>query len=68
MSFLIHLKRANISSDIRWIVKYENSKIKEVKQIFNPDEYKSNRNSREMYNRIELIKILENDKEKKSRS
>jgi hypothetical protein len=68
MSFLNHLKRANISSEIRWIVKYENSKIIEVKQIFNPDEYKINKKARKMYNRIELIKILENDKEKKSSS
>tara|TARA_R110001583_G_scaffold8915_1_gene42074 strand:- start:1732 stop:1929 length:198 start_codon:yes stop_codon:yes gene_type:complete len=65
MSFLIHLKRANIRSDIRWIVKYHNSRIKEVKQIFNPDEYKSNKNAKIMYNRKELIKILENDKETK---
>lgn len=68
MSFLNHLKRANISSEIRWIVKYENFKIIEVKQIFNPDEYKDNKKAREMYNRIELIKILENDKEKKCSS
>ncbi len=52
--------------DTRWIVKThpKSDKIREVKQIFNPEEYKRTKNARELYNKDELIKILEDDKKK----
>ena len=68
MSYLTHLKRADISSDTRWIVKYrKNGKIREVKQIYKPSEYYADnlhrgKNARPLHNRNALIKILENDK------
>lgn len=66
MSFLQHLKRSSNHIDTRWVVK-QNSKgfIREVKQVFNPEEYKKFKNSRVLLNKEELIKILEEDKNKK---
>jgi len=64
-TYLKHLKHAKISSDIRWIVKYDTKgKVKEVKQLFNPKEYQNfnNRHNRPILDRENLIKVLENDK------
>jgi hypothetical protein len=61
MSFLLHLKRSNFSESTRWIIKY-NSKdqIKDIKQLFNPEEYRNqNPKKRKIYNKQELIKLLE---------
>ena len=50
----------------RWTVR-ENSKgyITEVKMIFNPDEYITNKNAKPMYADKALLKILDKDYEKK---
>jgi|TARA_R100001163_G_C4919732_1_gene100476 hypothetical protein len=66
MSYLKHLKKTAMDLDTRWIVKThpKSDKIREVKQIFNPEEYKRTKNARELYNKDELIKILEDDKKK----
>tara|TARA_R110000851_G_scaffold31416_2_gene85032 strand:- start:96 stop:290 length:195 start_codon:yes stop_codon:yes gene_type:complete len=63
MSYLKHLKKTEMNSEIRWIIKFNsNNKIKEVKQIFNPNEYKDLKNAKELLNKNQLIKILENAK------
>jgi len=70
MNYLLHLKKATFSDDIRWIVKYDKKdRVKEVKQIYKPSEYYAEnkhkgKNARPLHNRNALIKILENDKEK----
>ena len=66
MSYLKHLKKSNIDKDTRWIIKKtKEGKIREVKQLFNPDEYKkTNRHKRELLTRNELITILEKEKTK----
>lgn len=46
----------------RWIVKMNNNKVREVKLIFNPEEYKKGLNPRSLYTQNELIKILDNEK------
>jgi len=64
MSYLLHLKRTKMHPSERWIVKTndKSGKIREVKLIFNPEEYQKGKNPRQLYNQQELIKILENDK------
>ena len=48
----------------RWIVKYDqNEKVREVKLIFNPDEYSQIKRPRELYTQKQLIKILTKNKE-----
>ena len=75
MSYLTHLKRANHSTDSRWIVKRDDQNyIREVKLVYNPDEYsKANakrhgHKARKLYTRKGLIKVLENDKEKRDKN
>tara|TARA_R100001244_G_scaffold103777_1_gene77081 strand:+ start:361 stop:597 length:237 start_codon:yes stop_codon:yes gene_type:complete len=71
-SYLTHLKRSYNCPSCRWIVKY-NAKdlIREVKLVYNPDDYsKSNakrygHKARKLYNQEQLITILEDDKEKR---
>ena len=65
MSYLTHLKRNKHHYQSRWIVKYENDLIREVKLIFNPEEYRKSSQSRTLNTQEGLIKILENDKEKR---
>ena len=51
--------------DIRWIVKYDSdNNIKEVKQIFNPEEYINTADPRILYNKEDLIKLLEDERKK----
>lgn len=66
MTFLQHLKRANLDDSIRWIVKTTSEgKIREIKQIYNPEDYKNrNRKKRILLNKQELIKLIEKDKTK----
>lgn len=70
MSYLAHLRKANIESGTRWIVKYDSKgKVREIKQIYKPSEYYAlnkhrGKNARPLHNKNALIKILENDKEK----
>tara|TARA_R110002020_G_scaffold225959_2_gene436279 strand:- start:587 stop:814 length:228 start_codon:yes stop_codon:yes gene_type:complete len=74
MNYLAHIKRYNHCSKSRWIVK-RNSKtglVREVKLVYNPDEYSDmnakryGNKARKLYTRKGLIKVLEIDKEKRS--
>jgi hypothetical protein len=66
MGYLSHLKRNEHCSSSRWIVKYINDSpsdlVREVKLVYNPKEY----NKRVLYNKTDLIAILEWDKIKRS--
>lgn len=73
MSYLEHLKKSDNHTDIRWIVKYDKKTglVREVKQIYKPSEYYASnlhrgKNARPLHNKNILIKILENDKEKRN--
>ena len=71
MSYLNHLKRTEQGLDNRWIVKYnKNGLIKEVKLIYKPSEYYASnlhkgKNARPLHNKNALIKILEENKERR---
>jgi len=47
MSYLLHLKRTKMHPSERWIVKTndKSGKIREVKLIFNPEEYQNTVNT-----------------------
>lgn len=64
MTYLNYIKKINLDSSNRWIIKRDSKgKIKEVKHLFNPEEYKkNNKHNRKLYTKQELIQILENDK------
>ena len=73
-NYLTHLKRTKMHYSNRWIVKYTNSNpplVREVKLIFNPAEYvelnakRYGDKARKLKTKNQLIKILENDKEKR---
>lgn len=67
MSYLIHLKRNKLHYLNRWIVKFdENDLIREVKLIFDPKEYSKGSRARKLYTQKSLIKILENDRQKRN--
>ena len=67
MSYLAHLKRNKMHYSNRWIVKYDsNDLIREVKLIFNPEEYRKLSKARTLNTQDGLIKILENDKQKRN--
>ena len=52
-----------MNKDNRWIVKHSsNGKIKEVKLIFDPIEYKKSNKARKLLTQKELINILEIEK------
>ena len=64
-SLRIHLKREGTKRGRRWIVKRDKDEnIKEVKMIYNPEEYEKRKNSRPMCGDRVLIKILDDEKEK----
>ena len=66
MSYLTHLKRNKHHYSSRWIVKYDNDDlIKEVKLIYSPEEYRKSSRSKKLNTQEGLIKILENDKERR---
>ncbi len=68
MSYLTHLKRSKHSKDSRWIVKYNKDDfVREVKLIFNPNEYRNGKRSRKLQTQKGLISILEKDKQKKTK-
>jgi len=73
MSYLTHLKRAKHHRDCRWIVKYnQDNSVREVKLVHNPTEYREGNSkrygekARPLHTIKGLIKILENDKEKRN--
>ena len=71
MSYLKHLKKTEHSDDSRWIVKYDKkNNIREIKLIYKPSEYYAENkhkgeNARPLHNKNALIKILENEKERR---
>jgi hypothetical protein len=66
MSYLSHLKRSKMHYSERWIVKYDNDNlVREVKLIYSPDEYRKCKRPRPLNTQEGLIKILENDKERR---
>jgi hypothetical protein len=66
MSYLTHLKRNKMHHSSRWVVKYDDDDlIKEVKLIYSPEEYRAFKKPRTLNTQEGLIKILENDKERR---
>ncbi len=72
MSYLSHIKRATICESCRWIVKFNKDEtVREVKLVYEPSEYsKANakrygHKARKLHSRDELIKVLEDDREKR---
>ena len=66
MSYLTHLKRNKMHYSERWIVKFDDDDlVREVKLIFNPEEYRKSTKPRKLNTQEGLIKILENDKERR---
>tara|TARA_Y100001973_G_C5186174_1_gene328002 strand:+ start:430 stop:633 length:204 start_codon:yes stop_codon:yes gene_type:complete len=62
MNYLQYLKRNKLHYLKRWIVKYHDkkeTKVREVKLIFNPDEYRKGKRARKLHTQKGLIKILE---------
>ena len=67
MNYLTHLKRTKMHYKSRWVVKYnKNDSIREVKLIFNPEEYRDSKKPRRLHTQEGLIKILEKDKRKRN--
>jgi hypothetical protein len=71
MNYLAHLKRATHCPSCRWIVKYNTEGfVREVKLVYNPLEYsrenakRYGRKARKLYDRSELIEVLEMNKKK----
>tara|TARA_R110000824_G_scaffold27_4_gene107 strand:+ start:94 stop:309 length:216 start_codon:yes stop_codon:yes gene_type:complete len=66
MSYLAHLKRNKMHYSERWVVKLDDDDlIREVKLIFNPEEYRKSSKPRTLNTQEGLIKILENDKKRR---
>ena len=66
MNYLQHLKRNKHHYSSRWVVKYDdNDLIREVKLIYSPEEYRKSSRPRTLNTKEGLIKILENDKERR---
>jgi hypothetical protein len=62
-SFLSHLKKGTFDKDIRWIVKTTpQGKVREVKQVYDPEDYKKVKRPRKLLTKEELITILEENK------
>jgi hypothetical protein len=66
MSYLTHLKRNKMHYSSRWVVKYNEDLVKEVKLIYSPNEYRKFNDARPLHTQDGLIKILENDKERRN--
>jgi hypothetical protein len=73
MNYLIHLKRNKHCDSCRWIVKYNKKDlVREVKLVYNPDDYskenakKYGKKARKLYKQDELIALLVEDKKKRS--
>jgi len=74
MSYLTHLKRNDHCSSCRWVVKYDSKElVREVKLVYNPDEYSRENarvygnKARKLYTLEELIPALELDKKKRAK-
>jgi hypothetical protein len=65
MSYLNFLKRTKLNPDNRWIIKRTPlGRIREVKLIFNPEEYKLENKARQLHSQDDLINHLEHDRKK----
>lgn len=66
MSYLTHLKRNKHHYKNRWIIKYnlKEDTIREVKLVYNPEEYRNMKNARKLHTQQGVIKILEKYKNK----
>lgn len=67
MSYKAHIKRTAMHPSTRWIVKFNiQNQIIEIKQLFNPDEYRSyNPKKRKLFTQIELIELLDKKQDDK---
>jgi len=67
MSYLRLLKTKKLPDSTRWIVKWDidDNLVREVKLIYDPEHYKTFLSARKLKTQEEIIKILENDKEKR---
>lgn len=69
MSYLTHLKRVKMHHSNRWVAKYDSEGlIKEIKLIYNPEEYRTLKNAKKLNTQDGIIKILENDKIKRNQT
>ena len=67
MSYLAHLKRTKMHYSNRWIIKFDDDElVREVKLIFNPEEYRNGKKARKLHTQKGLIKILEHDKQRRN--
>ena len=63
MSYLNFLKRTKLDPETRWIIKTKsNGKVREVKELFNPEEYTDADDRRIVHDQETLIAILEANK------
>tara|TARA_R110000824_G_scaffold154479_2_gene326612 strand:+ start:13409 stop:13621 length:213 start_codon:yes stop_codon:yes gene_type:complete len=68
MSLRLALKKQGTVRGRRWIVKRNtDTTIKEVKCIFNPDEYETMKRAKPMFGDRALIKILDKNYEESTR-
>ncbi len=67
VDYLGFLRNYKMHYKSRWVVKF-NAKdlVKEVKLIFDPEQYRKRLNAKRLHTQKGLIKILENDKEKRN--
>ena len=64
-NLITHLKREGTKRGRRWVVKRDkDDNIREVKMIYNPEEYSKSKNPRPMCGDRVLIKILDDEKQK----
>ena len=62
MTLLKQLQKQGTVRGRRWTIRRDkNNKLTEVKMIFNPEEYKTYSNSREMYGDKDIIEILKKE-------
>ena len=67
IDYLGFLRNHKMHYKSRWVVKYNAKElIKEVKLIFDPERYRKRANAKRLHTQQGLIKILENDKERRS--
>ena len=67
IDYLGFLRNHKMHYKSRWVVKYNAKElIKEVKLIFNPERYRKRPNAKKLHTQKGLIKILQNDIEKRS--
>ena len=64
MSYLTFLKRTKLPPETRWIIKTKpNGKVREVKHLFDPNDYTGGDNPRIVHDQETVIAILEANKD-----